>query len=112
MPLTVAEVSAAPGPARPRPLPVPGSGAPRLPAGGSTEGGGETLVENCLPNREAGGGGGSGITASTCHPSKEGGVGWGGGLQVGFGGGLPESRLLGIRMRQRDLVAPSFQLRK
>lgn len=29
-----------------------------------------------------------------------------------WGGRLPESRLLGIRMRQRDLVAPSFQLRK
>ena len=88
--------------------PAPGRRASRL----RLAGGGETLVENCLPNREAGGGGGSGIAASTCHPSKEGGVGWGGGLQVGFGGGHPESRLLGIRMRQRDLVAPSLQLRK
>ena len=72
MPLTVEEVSAAPGPASPAPGPPP-RGC-RLPVGESTTGGRETWLEG----REEGE-----LLFPLVTPAGEGGVGWGGELQVG-----------------------------
>lgn len=74
MPLTVDEVSAAPGLARSRPS-APSSGVPRPPPPPPgrrvhcwRQG---NLVEHYLQNLEAGGRG-RGIAVSTCHPSGAG----------------------------------------
>ena len=85
MPLTVDEVSAAPGRASPAPGPrLRGAASPPPPlASGSTADGGEN-PGGTLPPKPGGWRGRKrrGVAASTCHPSKESNVGWGGGLQV------------------------------
>lgn len=85
MPLTVDEVSAAPGPASAAPGLQPPAPGGRVPCGRRLyywrQG---NLVERYLPNQKAGGEGGRGIAVSTCHPAEGGGAGWGGGLQVGL----------------------------
>lgn len=85
MPLTVDEVSAAPGRASPAAGPrLRGAASPPPPpASGSTADGGENPGGTLPPKPGGWRGRRRGVAASTCHPSKESNVGWGCGLQVG-----------------------------